>query len=229
MWFVPCVPALVLCTSAGCMVCPCGGLPCGFPCACLPLCVHGACACAYLVPCCIVPMRHGCMVPLPLFFSAVQMSRGSKSVRTVRRMCHGLPLRVGFSCVVILTTCQATPLVVALPVRTSKRKIKTDSPRAPTCPQSYAYRVPCLRMLARASRLWPAPGAHPAPRPWCVQCETGARACARARHPRACLWACPSVPTGASACARSDCSPRVSNPNLTLVLTLRPTQALAPG
>lgn len=31
-----------------------------------------------------------------LFFSAVQMNIGSKSVRTVRRMCHGLPLRVGF-------------------------------------------------------------------------------------------------------------------------------------
>lgn len=67
-------------------------------CLCLSVLVRPWCVCV-LVPCCIVPMRHGCLVsvlPRALFFSAVQMNNGSKSVRTVRRMCHGLPLRVGF-------------------------------------------------------------------------------------------------------------------------------------
>lgn len=55
-------------------------------------------------------------------------------------------------------------------------------------------------------------GAFPAATPWCVQCETGAPVCARA----CACGTCPSVPTGASACARSDCSLRVSNPKLPL-------------
>ena len=81
---VPCVPALVLCTSAGCMVC-------------LSWCVPGACACVWL-SWCVVPWCGSlvCLSLVPLFFFAVQMNNGSKSVRTVRRMCHGLPLRVGF-------------------------------------------------------------------------------------------------------------------------------------
>lgn len=118
--------------------------------------------------------------------------------RTVRRICHGLPLRAG-----LLRLCRYIDHMASVTVgrgfaraRARERKSKTDSARAPTCQQSYAYRVPCPAL--------------PAPRVTIVACP------ARAHHPRACLRACPSVPTGASACARSDCSPRVCYPNLTL-------------
>lgn len=73
--YLVCVPCVsVMCLSCLCLVCV---------------------VCAYLVSCLCVSCV--CLSWRPtLFFSAVQMNNGSESVRTMRRMCHGLPLRVGF-------------------------------------------------------------------------------------------------------------------------------------
>lgn len=66
-----------------------------------------------------------------------------------------------------------------------------------------------LRHLSRASRLWPALPSIPR----ALACRVCLPVCA---CPRVCLRVSVCVPTGASACARSDCSPRVCYPNLTL-------------
>lgn len=78
-----------------------------------------------------------------------------------------------------------------MPVPVPVRKIKTDGPRAPICPQSCAYPAPCPahacpRSVQRAMPPHSPPESHDCGlrpvrtqrlRPWCAQCDTGARMC----------------------------------------------------
>ena len=156
-----------------------------------PLCLSALVRAGALVLVCV-------LLCLPLSFSAVQMNNGSKSVRTVRRMCHGLPLRVGFSCVVILTTCLVSVLAVSPRCAPASERLRQMAPvpattHNPALTLRHALPCPCVTIVAcpaLAYRVRLRVRVSRVPARVCL------RACARARHPRA----CPSVRAYARLC-----------------------------